>query len=298
MKYGSGAAFRRALEDRFRARSLNSGVPLVRLRKMVAFDRFLARLFLRQTGKWIVKGGFALQLRLGDRARTTKDIDMLVLTQQQEIYPALRQAGYLDLGDWFSFDVADSDVGDGTEHTPKDFGGIRYRLQVLLDGRTFEKFHIDIGVGDLLIDPVEHLKTPAVLAFAGLEPTLVPCYSITQQIAEKLHAYSRPYVSGQSTRIKDFVDILLLAELGAIDGKSMFSAIETTFNIRKTHVTPTRLPPPPREWSRPIRRMADEVGSSYASLNEANEAIEQFLNPLLSGKKVGTWDPSMWSWIV
>lgn len=297
MKYSSGAAFRRALEDRLRARSLKSGVPLIRLRKMVAFDRFLARLFLRQTNNWIVKGGFALQLRLGDRARTTKDIDLLALPQKQEIYPALRQASVLDLGDWFLFDVADSDFGDGTEHTLKDFGGARYQLQALLDGRTFEKFHIDIGVGDPLIDPVEQIKTPSMLAFAGLEPTLVPCYPITQQVAEKLHAYTRPYLSGQSTRVKDFVDILLLAGLGAFDGKSMFRAIETTFGVRQTHVLPPKLPSAPEEWSRPFRKMAKEVGLGYSSLVEANEAVEQFLNPLLSGKIMRTWDPGKWLWL-
>lgn len=44
MKYESGAAFRRALEDRLRTMNLETGIPLVRLRKMVAFDRFLARI--------------------------------------------------------------------------------------------------------------------------------------------------------------------------------------------------------------------------------------------------------------
>lgn len=41
MKYLSGGAFRRALEDRLRSMSIQRGIPLVRLRKMVAFDRFL-----------------------------------------------------------------------------------------------------------------------------------------------------------------------------------------------------------------------------------------------------------------
>ncbi len=86
MKYNSGAAFRRALEDRLRARSLQTGLPLVRLRKMIAFDRFLARLLLHQPDEWVLKGGLALQLRLGDSARTTKDIDMLVLVHQQDIF--------------------------------------------------------------------------------------------------------------------------------------------------------------------------------------------------------------------
>jgi len=76
VKYKTSAAFRRALEERFRQQSLEGGQPLTRLRKMVAFDRFLARLAKKEPEAWIVKGGFALQLRLGTRARTTKDIDV------------------------------------------------------------------------------------------------------------------------------------------------------------------------------------------------------------------------------
>jgi hypothetical protein len=65
MSYNSGAAFRRALEDRLLAQSRASGLALVRLRKLVAFDRLLARLAAAQPGQWLLKGGVALQLRLG-----------------------------------------------------------------------------------------------------------------------------------------------------------------------------------------------------------------------------------------
>jgi hypothetical protein len=63
MKYQTGGAFRRALEQRLYNQSLQTGVPLARLRKMVTFDRFLARLFRSQPDDWVVKGGLALQLR-------------------------------------------------------------------------------------------------------------------------------------------------------------------------------------------------------------------------------------------
>ena len=43
MRYKSGRDFRQALEIRLRNESLRTGAPLVRLRKMVAFDRLLAR---------------------------------------------------------------------------------------------------------------------------------------------------------------------------------------------------------------------------------------------------------------
>ena len=64
MKYKTAAAFRHALEERLRQKSLSGGAPLARLRKMVAFDRFLARVTRKQPDAWIVKGGFALQYPL------------------------------------------------------------------------------------------------------------------------------------------------------------------------------------------------------------------------------------------
>ena len=51
-------------------------VELDRLRKRVAFERFLARLFGRASSRWVLKGSYALELRLGGKARATKDIDL------------------------------------------------------------------------------------------------------------------------------------------------------------------------------------------------------------------------------
>jgi hypothetical protein len=291
MKYNSGVAFRRALEDRLRTMSLETGVPLVRLRKMVVFDRFLSRLFLQGPDQWVVKGGFALQLRLGARARTTKDIDLLVMGEVQEIYPQLREAGAIDLGDWFTFEVSDTIHSD-----IYDIGGLRYRLYSLLDGRTFERFHIDIGIGDPLLAPVEYLETPALLAFAGIEPTVVPCYPITQQIAEKYHAFTRPHVSGVSSRVKDFVDMLLLAKMGELDSVSLRQAIRATFDDRKTHELPVRVPLPSKDWSRPFQKMANEVGLESDSLTDAGIALRHFLEPALADETQTRWNPINWHW--
>ena len=106
MSYSSGAAFRRALEDRLLAQSRESGVALVRLRKLVAFDRLLARLAAAQPGQWLLKGGVALQLRLGSLARTTRDMDLLLALPHSAVYAALAHAAHLELADWFEFTVA------------------------------------------------------------------------------------------------------------------------------------------------------------------------------------------------
>ena len=77
-KYATAAAFRRALEDRLQDIAGKESVDLQRLRRQVAFDRLLARLF--QPGQplappWVLKGGYAMELRI-KTARATKDIDL------------------------------------------------------------------------------------------------------------------------------------------------------------------------------------------------------------------------------
>src|SRR4030043_1545917 len=242
MKYDNGSAFRRALEDRLRSMSIQTGMPLTRLRKMVAFDRYLARLLKYQPGCWILKGGLALQLRLGAEARTTKDIDFLLLDVQQNILISLRSAGALDLKDWFSFEVSNP------ENDTDEVGGKRYAVRAILDTRGFEAFHIDIGVADALTEPPDQLVTPELLIFAEIQPTIVPCYPIAHPLAEKLHDFTRLHASGESSRVKDFVDMLLMASLAEIHADRLYKAIETTFRQRGTHPLSTPLPEPPVIW--------------------------------------------------
>ena len=292
MRYQSGSAFRRALETRLRDQSLASGLPLVRLRKMVAFDRLLARLFRSQPDQWVLKGGLALQLRLGNRARTTKDIDLLSLTETNSVFDSLSQAVDLDLGDWFDFEV-----GRPSNDQQRIEGGIRHTVISLLDGRTFERFHIDVGVGDPLAEPVDYLVTPDLLSFAWIDPVVVPCYPITQQLAEKFHAYTRPYTSGASSRIKDFIDMILLAEMGVISGQKLTTAIELTFRNAGDQDIPNLVPQPPRAWEVGFKRLAGEVGLSSTSLESSYARIKEFLDPILSGEARNLhWHPDSWTW--
>lgn len=56
---------------------MSEQVDLNRLRRQVAFDRLLARLFLEEPPPWVLKGGYALELRF-KAARSTVDIDLTV----------------------------------------------------------------------------------------------------------------------------------------------------------------------------------------------------------------------------
>jgi len=136
MKYTSARAFRQALEDRLRGEYPRHQIP--RIRKMIAFERFMARL-----GKhWILKGGYALQLRT-QKARTTQDIDLLVQDiSPDQIAETLLVEIHQDMKDYFEFFVerANLDINLGDV--------LRFQVTSRLAGRVFERFHIDIGMGD------------------------------------------------------------------------------------------------------------------------------------------------------
>jgi hypothetical protein len=66
MQYHSPAAFRAALEARLKDEQTTEA-GLSRLRKRVTFERLLARLVAVAPDAWVLKGGFALELRLGNR---------------------------------------------------------------------------------------------------------------------------------------------------------------------------------------------------------------------------------------
>ena len=166
----------------------------------------------------------------------------------------------------------------------------------------FTCFYIKRGSGEALypvIEPVDYLVTPDLLSFAEIDTVRIPCYSITQQIAEKIHAYTRQYPSGESSRSKDFVDILLLAELGTLSGANLMRAIEATFQAQGLQDIPVELPPLTSQWDREYQRNARQVGLSETTLEDAFSALQRFLNPVFDGSSANmTWHPDMWAWTV
>jgi hypothetical protein len=69
VKYETAASFRTAIEDRLRPTyDQDRKRSISRQRKLMVFDRLLARLQTVAPDRWVVKGAVALDFRLGDRA--------------------------------------------------------------------------------------------------------------------------------------------------------------------------------------------------------------------------------------
>lgn len=283
MKYSSARSFRQALEDRLRSNYPHHKIP--RLRKMIAFERFMARLDAR----WILKGGYALQLRT-DKARTTQDIDLLAWQiSQDQIAEAILEEVHQDMGDYFEFFIerSDLDINLGS--------AIRFRVTARVAGRSFERFHIDIGHDDPIVEPVEYLTPPAYLAFAGIQTMPIPCYPVTQHIAEKLHALVRPRPV-ETSRVKDLVDILLFACMdGDLQAERLYAAIESVFESFENAV-PTQLGQIPSSWRVKFNQFTKNLDLPFSHFDEAVEAAQSFINPVLGGIRDGTWHPESWKW--
>jgi hypothetical protein len=137
-------------------------VSLDRLRKLVAFDRDLARLVAVAPDRWVLKGGVALDLRLRDRARTTVDLDLGRRDNEAAAMLDFRAAEVVDIGDYFEFTVERSPHLDQADVA----GAVRYRAHAALDGRVFEEFVVDVAFGDSEFQPDMGRWDPAAKGWA------------------------------------------------------------------------------------------------------------------------------------
>ena len=287
-RYATAAAFRRALEDRLQDIARKEGIDLQRLRRQVAFDRLLARLF--QVGQplalpWVLKGGYAMELRI-KTARTTKDIDLTMRSalnsgdkkddkKNLAVLEKLQEAAGFTSDDFFGYTIGEP-IAD-LDAAP--YGGARFPVEARLDGRIFVGFHLDVGIGDAVMEPLEVIEGRDWLGFAGIASPSLYMISREQQFAEKLHAYTLPRQGAANTRVRDLVDMVLLIHSGTLSKAKVAEAIRVTFDRRGTHTAPNVVPQPPADWQRPYGALARECNLSgqledaFASLREFMELI-------------------------
>lgn len=293
MKYETVEAFRTALEQRLKNEAEVSGVALIRLRKRVAFERFLARLASAKSSGWVLKGAFALELRLGLRTRATKDIDLMRADDEEAATEHLNAATNVELGDFFDFEVRRTPALDAAA----GFHAVRYTVRADLAGRRFEQFPVDVALNESSPSEVEPLPASNSLEFAEVSTPQLPVVVLEQHVAEKLHAYTGTYgpQGRESTRVKDLVDLVLIGEQAELDAKRLSRALATTFEQRASQSLPNAMPPPPRSWARPYAELAREVGIA-TDINTGHAVAADLLDPVLGSDTEGRWDPDARLW--
>jgi len=264
IRFKNAIDFRKSLEARLQTISKNKGLDLQRLRRKVAFDRFLARIFSQEQSGFYLKGGYAMELRIA-QARATKDIDLTYIGRVKDeaellnrlIWSDLQTIAQRDLNDHFTYQVSAAEMD--LENAP--YGGARYPVSSFIDKKLFVRFQLDVGA-DFLVDKVEFIQGNDWLEFCSIAPPTISMISIEQQFAEKLHTYTLPREDRLNSRAKDLIDMILLLNMHPSNRTGMLHALQAVFQKRDTHSLPKKLIPPPAEWDSQFVKMAVECGIS------------------------------------
>jgi hypothetical protein len=293
-RFASSDAFKASIETRLRAEATMSGGNVQRLRQMVVFDRFLARVHAVFPERVIVKGGVVLELRLST-ARTTRDVDVSIAETPRRVAAGIEDIAQVDVSDPFRFVLARDAKHPTIEGDAVRYGGFRYRGEAHLGRAIYgAPFGVDVVFGHDLYGVPDVLQSRPFLNFIGIPPTFVRATNRETHLAEKLHAYTQPRPTPNS-RVKDLPDIALLAETGPMRAEVLRGAISHIFARRNTHPTPVNLPAPSSAWATPYARIAEQNGLRWRSLADVFGAAASFIDPILAGEG-GVWNPGNWSW--
>jgi len=279
MVYETPLQLRTALEARLQNASRERGVRLDRLRSQAVFERILVRLDVAQPGVWILKGGTALELRLRDRARTTRDLDLA------RRHTDANGDGLRDLligllandpdGDRFRFEV-----GPAVPVAPGELGRRGWRFLIVAQlVREFARVRVDIVQHADEITATERLELPGALAFAGIATRTVEAVAPAQVFAEKLHALTRSYAT-ENSRVRDLIDLVLIIEDG-LRREGVLAVTRHVFAARATHDLPKSIPSLPAFWDEPYAVMASELTVNARSVAAARALVDEFWKDVL-----------------
>ena len=276
MRYQSPESFMSAVEARLRSGASGSQTDLLRARRIVVFERALARLAVNQPGAWVLKGGAALEFRLNDRARATKDVDVAFSGAEpaEAAVDALIDALDHDpFGDWFSFQV----IRPRTLSTETERGAVvRLTLEAKIGGRRFESVVVDLVSSEGA--PINHdtLTVGYHVAFAELPLVDIDVIDLRTHWAEKLHAYCRRFDDRENTRVKDLVDLVLLIDHGVVADAQLYRVVEATFRPRPEPIPGRAVPSMADAWADRFAELATEIGLHTVDAHQAHHVVEQF----------------------
>jgi predicted nucleotidyltransferase component of viral defense system len=269
--YETASALRDGLDARLAAEALRRGVDVNRLRRQVGFERLLVRLSADPVGQWVLKGGLALELRLPGLARTTRDLDLAILDADEggQVHARLLDALAEDVQrDFFSFSLT----------PPKPLkadrdgrAGWRFPVDIRLGPRTFVTIRLDVVArAEEIAGGTEPLTFDSGLAFANYPPLVtIEAVDLSQYAAEKLHALTRSYGDRPNTRVKDLVDLVLLAENNLVDPARLRERVRMVFVVRGTHRLPDDLPAVPAAWARDYTTLVADIDVEARTVSAA-----------------------------
>jgi len=252
----------------------------------VLFERIVARLEAAQPGQWVVKGGMALEVRLQDDARLTKDIDLGLraeLDDEGELHERVDDALGRDLdGDNFMFTTSPP------QRLSPDGGGHvtwRFSVSASVGGRVFGTIKLDVSPRAHELARTDRLALPNLLDFAEIPTPEVEIVDVQRHAAEKLHAIARDYSDRDNSRVRDLVDVVLLLEHDALDAKKVADAARAVWAERDNSTPPAVLPPLPDDWPDRYHRLASQHDLQTTSFGDARGHVDALWSQMFQNEE-------------
>lgn len=285
MGYATPHALRMALERRLLTRARETGVSLDRLRRRVLFERVVARLQAAEPGRWVLKGGMALEVRLHDQARLTRDMDMGLrgsVRDSAELQEELVEALSTDLdGDGFVLTAGLPKAlrPDGDQRV------WRARVEAALAGRPFGSMQLDVSPRAFELEATELLPLPNSLAFAGIPAATVEIIAVQRHVAEKFHGMLRKFGDRENTRFRDLADLVILSQHDLIDPVEAAEAVRQVWVEREGTDPPQVLPTPPESWAARYETLAAENDLDPTTYPEAVASIRRLWSQMFAPRE-------------
>ncbi|MBC7277879.1 nucleotidyl transferase AbiEii/AbiGii toxin family protein [Nocardioides sp.] len=270
--------------------------------RQARFDRFLSRVFAAgEHSEWLLKGGMSMLARV-PRSRTTKDMDLAAqhAADLDSAGQALTKLVDTDLGDHLTFRLigsAPTGLGDnqpGVATRRFTFACFDADHDTQIDTMT-----VDVVVGPPpvgrpeIVDPANrlHLRKPLITHPYRL-------YPVVDQIADKVCATMDTNYPGskRSSRVKDLVDLVVLAHTQTVELAELRSAIEAKRAI--SGIDPFSHFDAPPDWARTYSTTARGVPlASDMTAATASDLVATFIDPALDTiSDTATWNPDNLTW--
>jgi nucleotidyltransferase AbiEii toxin of type IV toxin-antitoxin system len=219
---------------------------------------------------FLLKGGVAIELRVGGGARATKDVDLVFFGDPERLGEILDE----DLGEpysVFSFERQEVETrGDGLFR--------QVNVKLLFRGRSWGTLKLEVAQSDSRATDGEEIVAIPLDEFGIEGPRMVRCLSLRYQIAQKLHAVTQRFEEGENERFRDLIDLIICRELVANLGEVREACIDT-FEARNLHTWPPTLQVP-NSWEEPYAALAEEMDFPVTDVGDAAAQAREFISKI------------------
>jgi len=287
-----------SIKERLRNIASQSGKEFQSIIRQYVQERFLFRLSKSSyKNNLILKGALLFVAHNISRNRPTRDIDFLgtsISNEIDDIEEVVKEILKIEAEDGVFFDIASIEVENIVEDG--DYLGVRIKFYAYMENSR-ERVQLDIGFDDKIASGPIEIDFPTLLDFPA--PKL-KVYSIETAIAEKFEAIVSLQL--QSSRMKDFYDVIFFAQHYEFKKDTLLKAILTTFNHRSTDVEQRMMiykdkfkldESLKKLWKAFLER---NRLTSVLSFNELIIKIQNFIEPVFDNKSKNNWNFEKWEW--